>query len=153
MSHFICVDIIFRFLENVSKRIIISPCVQKSYHQNDQIELHQVPMGFRLASDWILQGPLNLARAPLNSHGIVGSSTVDAMSVFRVSDVPLLPGRYKVVAHLPATRLASGHIRPGVIIPVAAHWSLLTDPTVVSYLWEGHHVFLRWRLRSTHPLV
>ena len=85
---------------------------------------------------------MNLARAPLNSHGIVGSSTVDAMSVFRVSDVPLLPGRYKVVAHLPATRLASGRIRPGVIIPVAAHWSLLTDPTVASYLWEGLHVFL-----------
>ena len=64
------------------------------------------------------------------------------MSVFSFSDVPLLPGRYKVVAHLPATRLASGRIRPGVIIPVAAHWSLLTDPTVVSYLWEGHHIFL-----------
>ena len=79
---------------------------------------------------------------PNYSHRMVGSSTVDAMAVFRVSDVPLLPGRYKVVAHLPATRLACGHITPGVIIPITAHWSLLADPTVVSYLWEGHHVFL-----------
>ena len=76
------------------------------------------------------------------SPRMVGSSIVGAMAVFKVSDVPLWPGRYKVVAHLPATRLACGHITPEVIIPITAHWSLLADPTVVRYLWEGHYLFL-----------
>ena len=58
-----------------------------------------------------------------NSLRMVGSSTVDSMAVLMVSNVPLWPGRYKVAALLPATRLACGRITPEVIIPITPEFA------------------------------